>query len=998
MKTLFKNLTKFVAVLALVLFAGTAMAASFDSDPAASDNYGNNTGFTSINTFHSNGDNLKNQLTNVSNTIPNYGDYMDFYVFVDFKTQSGLITNPNARIQAPLGTGTSSTATFTGRLSGSNASLKTDTTSLTGLPDEYEIVFKDGWNYVDERTLSNGLTCTETYSGISFEYYYDDISSGELSSGFILPNDLDYQYAQGWCDQGFVVAKYRVTNKTQDAGGDDIQVTTTYVNVNNDDVVFHGTLNTGTATTWFVYGPSGNNLSCNGSLATFVEGPYTGSHNYDANVNNLSPGSYHYMACAMDNGTTVNGSTVPFQIQNVNNTYEWSYGSWGSWSSWGSCSNGEEERTRTRSAICVNINTNTTVDSSNCSNGPITHDSETRSCDDGGSSNGDRPDAETRTEGEVTATTGNLRGKIRMNSFNDGLVFFVYDTNEGDIDDVLDSIDNFDEIYDVSTEVVSNSNGVNDWKNFNYVAHDLNTNDRYYYKICVEYYDDEEEIVCGNTEQFRTDGDNDDDNYNVHIYTQGVTNVTKTSAKICGSLTNNGDSSIQRWLQLRRATNSSFNTTDDGKHTDSNGGEYCDTVTGLSPNTKYYYRACRTVNTCGVEKYFTTDSNGTVPSGDAPEVTTNDVPLYSIRANSALLPGTFVSHADTARVWFNYGYSPTNLNRTTTSSTKYGTGGAYNHSFTNLKSNQRYCYQAVVQTVNGKKVGAVKCFYTLPKTTVTVTNPNPVVPTPQPVVTVIEDVEPDIDLSRLGLGLSLIRLEINDNKEQVTNGENITYEITWENISRIDLDDLDLNISIPREVQIISSSRGQLDQDLNSVFYTINNLDAGERGSMTVNGIVNNGQLGDALTADATIAFDNPINDAQENAQDYDFDEFVILTAVGTASVFGLANITLLGWLTILLGLFIIFLVARWLYLEREELRAQAYVNGYGRAPQYVAPANNHNGYVSAAPQYVAPVESAPRYVEAVVPQQTVQHVPEQIIAPTQSAPRTDYTPYRPNR
>jgi len=232
------------------------------------------------------------------------------------------------------------------------------------------------------------------------------------------------------------------------------------------------------------------------------------------------------------------------------------------------------------------------------------------------------------------------------------------------------------------------------------------------------------------------------------------------------------------------------------------------------------------------------------------------------------------------------------------------------------------------------------------------------------------------------------------------------------NISDIDLDNLDLNIEIPREVRITASSRGKLDQDKNSIFYTIDRLDAGEKGSMTVDGIVENGTLGDALTSDATIAYDNPINRAQENAQDYDVDDFVVHTALGTASVFGLGNITLLGWLTILLGLFIVFLVARWLYLEREELRAQAYVNGYGRNNYVMAPAPVHNGYLAPVGQaqpvvhhYTQPVQTMPEQhvvhhtvapQQAPVQNQAVQPAVQQSVQ--QNNERTDYRPYRPNR
>ena len=930
MKTLFKNITKFVTVLALVLFAGTAMAANFDTDPAASDNYGNHTGFTSINTFHTNGDNLRDNLTNFSSLIPNYNDSRDVYVFVDFKTASGLITNPRGKITAPLGAGTSSSVTFTGQLSSSNAPTITNSTILSGLPSEYTIDFVKGYNYVDSRQLtqngSNIGTCDQVYPDAGgFTYYYDDINSSEISNGFILPNDLAYQYAQGWCDQGFVVGKYRITNTHQNAV-DTLNVSTQSANVNNNDVTLNGSLNSGNnAMLWFVYGNASQSLNCyNGPQTSFQEGPHDASFAYHYNVNNLAPGNYHYMACAtVGSNTEAQGSIVNFHISN-------------------------------NDIIPTNIT----------------------------------PEADTHSVGEVTKTTADLRGRIKMNDFNNGLVFFVYDTDENDISNVENSFNNYNEVDSVSKTVVDNNNGVNSWRNYYRSVSGLNTNDRYYYQICVNYYDNGDKIKCGGVENFRTSSN---ENNNLHIYTREVTDITKTSAKICGSLTNNGNSDIQRWMELRRSTNSTWNVTDEGKHFDSNGGEYCDTLTGLSPDTKYYYRACRTVYTCGVEKYFTTDSNGYIPNGDEPEVTTNDVPLYSIKANSALLPGTFISHANTAQVWFLYGYNPTNLINTTKIYTKYGSGGAYTHNFTNLKSNQRYCYQAVVQTVNGKKYGAVKCFYTLPAPVIN--NPKP---TPKPVITVVKDTKPDIDLSRLGLGISLIRLEINDNKEQVKNGENLTYEITWENVSDIDLNNLDLNISIPNEVQILSSSRGLLDQDKNSIFYTIGNLNAGEKGSMTVNGIVNDGRLGDALTANAIVAFNNPINNAKENAQDYDVDEYTVLTPIGTASVFGLANITLLGWLTILLGLLIIFLVARWLYLEREELRAQAYVNGYGRNQQYIAPVNNQN--YGTAPQHVQPVETTTT-THYVAPQQTVQHVPDKIVAPVENAvEKPIYQPYRPNR
>jgi len=117
-----------------------------------------------------------------------------------------------------------------------------------------------------------------------------------------------------------------------------------------------------------------------------------------------------------------------------------------------------------------------------------------------------------------------------------------------------------------------------------------------------------------------------------------------------------------------------------------------------------------------------------------------------------------------------------------------------------------------------------------------------------------------------------------------------------------------------------------------------------------------------------------------------DLDEYGAQIAGVTASVFGLTNITFLGWLVILLGLFIIFLVARWLYLEREELRAQAYIGG-GYRPNYIPPAQPQYGNY---PQGNIPPAYGGGQPEGYAPQAPAVQTP-----PQQEA---YYEPYKPNR
>ena len=741
---------------------------------------------------------------------------------------------------------------------------------------------------------------------------------------------------------------------------------------------------------WFAFDRESVSLNCNSTAQRIgYQSDKSASYPYYVVKSGLqSDTEYHYKACAKPvmSSSQVNpifGDTISFRT-GVSNVvpYSWHHGEWGD------CVDNLHHRD-----VWCEDNSGNTVNDINCS--ASTQPASQEVCDSR------QPEATTKVVYNITKDSADLRGDIDMKDYNNGFVFFVYGQRESYVRDVEDE-NSYSSIHNDGQYIrkVSVASDLDTRDSYTKNVDGLESSERYYYRICVEYTNanGNPDLACGSVKYFNTDS-GENTHHNVDIRTEGYSNVTSSSATVCGNLIDNGgDSSVLRWMEYRRSSTSWTQT--GSRH--SSEGYYCTNMTNLRPSTRYYYRACTQFD-CGNEKYFTTDNKGAVVGGK-PLVTTDTVKVAY--PHSAILPGFYVSHATKARVWFNYGRSRS-LGSTTPRQTVYGAYGEFVHNFTGLKSNQRYCYQSVIETENGVDYGAIKCFKT-PRANVV----KPIAP----VVNVVEKDTTDIDLSKLGLGLSLIRLDIDDDVQTITRGQNVTYTITWENISKLDLRNLELNVEIPREVRITASSRGKLDQDRNSIFYTIDRLDAGEKNSMTINGVVENGNLGDALTANATIAFDNPVNQAQENAQDYDVDDYVVQTALGTASVFGLGHITLLGWLTILLGLFIVFLIARWLYLEREELRAQAYVNGYGRNHYVMPPAPVHNGYIAQGPvaqpvqHYVDPVVHTPQQQGVVhhvvhdMPQQAT-YQPEMKQAPVQtqapapaSTERADYRPYRPNR
>jgi hypothetical protein len=598
-----------------------------------------------------------------------------------------------------------------------------------------------------------------------------------------------------------------------------------------------------------------------------------------------------------------------------------------------------------------------------------------------GTTNGTSPIPTTLEERNVTGDSAELRGSVDMNNVNDGLVFFVWGTDKSEISDVIKE-NRYRDVNvngsDIQKEIVDDN--FDGSSRFDLDVDGLDADEEYFYRICVEYETESgsQDVKCGALENFYTD---EDGSSREDIETLAPRSVNRSSARLCG----NYDGGERTWIEFRPSAQTNYLQT---TKIDRGSGEYCVDVNGLTPNTNYSYRACSD-NGCADIRTFRTLGDAPVEPGLPPVITTDDP--TNIRSNAAVLNGTYIANNEAGTCYFNYGRSAALGSKTRT----YSTGSGYGtctHNFTGLASGTQYCVQAVIENSKGRDLGAIKCFVTpqstvintTPRTTTrTTTNTTVVTPTPVP-VTIVQQDETEIDLSKLGLGLSLVRLSIDNNQDVVTRGENVEYIVEWQNISTLNLENLDLKIVLPKEVQITDVSRGRVDLDENTIYYNLDELAEGEDGSLTISGVILKGSSDNLLNAEATLAYNNPVNQAQENATDFDVDEYGIEVAGVTASVFGLSNITFLGWLVILLGLFILFLVARWMYLEREEMRAHAYINGYRPRPYLEMPQygmyQDPRGQAYMPHQYTA---MPPRYEET-------QPVPPQ-------APEY-YQPYRPNR
>lgn len=129
--------------------------------------------------------------------------------------------------------------------------------------------------------------------------------------------------------------------------------------------------------------------------------------------------------------------------------------------------------------------------------------------DENGHSDDDEPEARTDDADDVEDDEAELNGEVDMNDFDDGRVFFIYGEDEDDVDDIEDDYDTYSEIDedgdDLQKHTVAVSFDGDD--DFSYDARRLDDDTTHYFKMCVEYEDEDDDLVfvCGDTEEFTTD-------------------------------------------------------------------------------------------------------------------------------------------------------------------------------------------------------------------------------------------------------------------------------------------------------------------------------------------------------------------------------------------------------------------------------------------------------------------------------------------------------------
>lgn len=497
---------------------------------------------------------------------------------------------------------------------------------------------------------------------------------------------------------------------------------------------------------------------------------------------------------------------------------------------------------------------------------------------------------------DPSTTSAVLRGRVSSTGNPTGVTYyFEYGTSSGNLN------------HTTSTGS-TNSDGFE----FSRTASGLSQNTTYWYRACGY---NSAGTDCGSILSFSTNDDGtcygcNNNQYPV-IETVSATSTGTNSATLQGRVVDTGSPSNVTYYFKYGTSYGYLNQTTSYGYTSSDYSDFSRSISGLSQNTTYWYQACgynSTGSDCGNILSFTTNYNQN-PCDIYPYCTNPNPPVSYQRPSVttlgtlnrggtyAVLDGYYAANGCSVSTWFEYGTTQ-NFGQRSVTMNRGNASGSMAQFVSDLLPNTTYYYRAAAQNCNGTAYGNTLTF---------TTTTDAVTPPPTNVITRV------VTVATGGGGSNMIRLTIDNHQEQVSRGQALTYDVTWENISGKKLEDLVLEVDFQKELHIDRTRDGKIDDSENSVVIDIRELDIAEKDDTSIDTTVRGGLAdGDPVVARAIMAFENPTTRSQENAIAYDSDEFRGTTGLG-ASLFGLDFLpnSLAGWLLILILLIAIVLLAR---------------------------------------------------------------------------------------
>jgi hypothetical protein len=430
--------------------------------------------------------------------------------------------------------------------------------------------------------------------------------------------------------------------------------------------------------------------------------------------------------------------------------------------------------------------------------------------------------------------------------------------------------------------------------------------------------------------------------YNCYTYQQqpsvttySATNITGTSATLNGYVSTTGGYNTTTWFQW--GTNTSYLSSSTSRTYQTYSGSFSDSsLYNLSPNTLYYYQAVAQTNNgqivYGNILNFETSYNGNIYNNNT--CNNNNSSYYynnsistcaptavttmatSVTQSSAILSGLgLVNNNAYTTGYFEYGTTQS-LGSTTPNNNNNignGTSNPFYANLSNLASGVPYYYRAVVTNQYGTSRGDILSFTTIGQNNNTNTNTN--TRTIYRNTTIVTNGSTGTSKS------SLVSLSISGDGQTITRGSTVQYVVDYKNISSQNLQDVIIQIYIPKELQFVNSSMGDFSPDDNTLVADIGNLNPQQEGNINITtNVTPDAQIGKIIVVSANAEYTIASNNTQQEV--FAYAKNTIEDGGGTIQQGALAFIfgngffpsTLIGWLLLILLISLLILAGRKAY------------------------------------------------------------------------------------
>lgn len=394
---------------------------------------------------------------------------------------------------------------------------------------------------------------------------------------------------------------------------------------------------------------------------------------------------------------------------------------------------------------------------------------------------------------------------------------------------------------------------------------------------------------------------------NLDVDTYSATNIGTNYATLNGRIDPDGEYAY-RWFRygtssysLNRSTSRVANGTSER--------DFSAYISGLSPNTRYYFQAVGETDNGDVEYgqklNFNTNAN---IINDTSAVTTNATGLTT---TSATLNGIILNTENlNTSAYFEYG-TTANLGQRTASK-NLGTGSSLSsfQSIAGLSSNTLYYYRIVGENENGTSYGNLKFFQTRTNTVTPPVNPGtPKAPAEAQAV-----------------------IDIANRYELVREGDIIDYTITYENTGDTKLENSVLIVYLPEEVNYRNSSRGNYNDRTRELVVYLEDLNPKDDGVVYMQGeVVSLPQDYLQIATTGMLVYTNE-KDAQENVMDTVLNRVEQFSRNNTNLAAG-AFFAWLGSLSLCFWLFLIILILLAILFSRMYRKEKVYTRYYAPEP-----------------------------------------------------------------